>query len=402
MKPNTRRRTRVVEAARGWCVFTRQSLTVRGVILYGLLLLPGCNKSEETADRTKRNQAQTLHDIATDRRDRVATESEKDTPVTRLFVNGDKLEVEDILRSIRPKLTEAAGTLSGAAYQRLVVDRITEEFRRQARGLLLYQEAAKRLSEREEEMLQGFVDDAVRKRVNSEFGGRQARYEKALAEQGLTLLEDRERIRRELVVARFLQQTITPRVLDPTRTELVRFFEERKNEMTKPERRKMSLIEIPIGNTAGAMSAAEARAAIQRAKEELDGGGDFATVAAKYSRGLHASDGGAWDWVTRDSVREHWEPPVNKLFAMSVDEVGPILETKEAFFIVHCEAIEPAVEPDFEALQPQLVQAYRDMQFNRLVDERVHELQQKAVFVPENAGRFLQTVAEAAPKPKHP
>jgi parvulin-like peptidyl-prolyl isomerase len=365
------------------------------------LTVPGCNKGDAMTEHANRTKAETLRGSAAERRERVETANNADTPVSRLFINDDKIEVEDLLRPIRPALSEAAGSLTSSAYSRLLHDRITDEFRRQARTLLLYQEASKRLSAREEELLQGFVDDAVRKRVNGEFEGRQARYERALAEQGLTLLQDRERIRRELVVVRFLQQTVTPRVLDPTRAELVRFFEERKGELSKPERRKMSLIEVPLGDSGGGVNAA-AHDAITRAQAELNGGGDFATAARKYSKGLHADEGGAWDWLSRGSVREHWEPAVDQLFLLQAGEISPIVETAEALFIVRCDAIEPAVEPDFEALQPDLVQAYRDLQFNRLVDERVRELQQKAVFVPENAGRFLQAVADAAPKSKKP
>ena len=340
--------------------------------------------------------------------DRAAAEREVDTPVTRLFVNGDAMEVEDIVHPIRQELAEAAQALSPNGYQQLLRQRILDEFRRQVRSLLLYQEAAKRLSERENEFLEGFVDDEVRKRVNTEFGGRQSRYEKALAERRLTAAEDRERIRRELVVMRHLHQTVTQRILDPTRAELVRFFEERKDDLTKPERRKMSLIEIPRAaglsprGASPASDATDARETIAQAKAELHEGADFAAVATRYSKGIHADEGGAWDWVTRGSVREHWEPVVEQLFQIEEGEIGPIVETDEAFFIVRCAAIEPGVEPDFEALQPKLVQVYRDVQFDRLVGERVHELQGKAVFIPENLGRFLQAVANAAPQAGRP
>ncbi|MFH0980955.1 MAG: peptidylprolyl isomerase [Planctomycetota bacterium] len=370
------------------------------------LVVAGCDHGGTGTERPGHTGERTAQELKADRLDRSSAERDADAPVPRLFVNGDALDVEDILRPIRRELTEPANTLSPAAYQRVLREKIIQEFREQVRSLLLYQEAAKRLGEREEEFLQGLVDDTVRKRVNTEFDGRQARYEKALAEQGLTMIEDRERIRRELVVMRHLHQTVMQRVLDPTRAELVRFFDEQGEALTKAERRKMSLIEIPL-TSSGAGDAvsrssgdSNARDDIAQAEGEIEAGRDFAAVAAKYSKGLHADEGGAWDWLTRRSVREHWEPAVEALFQLPEGAISPILETDEAFFIVRCDAIEPAVEPDFEALQPTLVQRYRDVQFNRLVDERVRELQQKAVFVPENVGRFLQAVADAAPQPQ--
>ena len=368
----------------------------------------GCSQGDMKADRNERSSARTLRNVEANHLDRAAAERDTNTPVPRLFVNGDVIEVDDVLRPIRGELAESAESLPPGNYRQVLHDKIIQEFREQARALLLYQEAAKRLSEREEEFLAGLVDDEVRKRVNTGFGGRQSRYEKALAEQGLTLTEERERIRREMIVMRHLHQTVTSRVLDPTRAELVRFFDERKADLTQPERRKMSLIEVPRAAGVSAPGASHdadpstARDLIARAKAELDAGADFAAVAAAYSKGIHAEEGGAWDPLPQGSVKAHWEPAVARLFRMQIGEISEIIETNEAYFIVRCDAIDPAVEPDFEAMQPRLMQAYRDVQFNRLVDERVRELQQKAVFVPENVGRFLQAAADAAAQPTEP
>ena len=376
----------------------RQLVAGAGALICLCAAVTGCSHGGTEADRNERASARTSHDIDEDHRDRAAAERDTNTPVPRLFVNGDGIEVEDVLRPIRGELAESAGLLPLANYRQVLHDKVVEEFRRQVRALLLYQEAAKRLSEREEEFLAGLVDDEVRKRVNTGFGGRQSRYEKALVEQGLTLAEERERIRREMIVMRHLHQTVTSRVLDPTRAELVRFFDERKDELSKPERRGMSLIEVPVTSSGG--GASDARDLIARARAELDAGADFAAVAVKYSKGIHAEEGGAWDPLPQGSVKAHWEPAIAKLFQTEAGEISGIIETGEAFFIVRCDAIEPAVEPDFGAIQPRLMQAYRDLQFNRLVDESVRELQQKAVFVPENIGRFLQAVADAAPQPE--
>ncbi|MCK4658253.1 MAG: peptidyl-prolyl cis-trans isomerase [Phycisphaerae bacterium] len=397
---NTRSKRNVIQSGRNlfpgntprplrFCVHGIVCLSV-GITVITL----GCSPGLIEKDRTG---TQTLHDLETDRLERAATQHDDGTPVSRLFVNGDVIEAEGILRPIRAELAHAAQTLTPYRYQKLLEEKIIDEFRHQARTLLLYQEAAKRLSQPEEEFLQGLVDDTIRKRVNSEYGGRQAHYEKALGEQGLTMAEDRERTRRDMVVMRHLHQTIMQRVVDPTRAELVRFFEERKDDLTKPQRRKMSLIEIPRKSSGDNPGADEL---IRQALAELGDGVDFATVATRHSKGIHAEEGGVWDWLTRGSVRERWEPAVEKLFELHEGQISSIIETDQALFLVRCDAIDPAIEPDFEAIQPRLMQVFRDLQFNRLIDERVRQLQQKAVFIPKDVGRFLQAVADAAPKPK--
>jgi hypothetical protein len=77
-----------------------------------------------------------------------------------------------------------------------------------------------------------------------------------------------------------------------------------------------------------------------------------------------------------------------------------VIETPDAFFIVRCDEIDAEPPPEFTSMQPKLVEAYRDHQFNMLVDERVRELQEQATFVPNNVSRFLEGAARAAPQPR--
>ncbi|MCP4589251.1 MAG: hypothetical protein GY842_00765 [bacterium] len=347
-----------------------------------------------TDDRT---MAQSPRERQAERVDRAAAEQDDGAPVPRLFVNGDVIAIDDILRPLRRELVQDAETTAAERYHETVQAKIVQEFRRQVRSLLLYQQAAKRIGEQEEEYLQGLVDDAVRQRINTDHRGRQSSYEEGLAEEGLTQAEDRERIRREILVMRYLHQNVTSRVLDPTRAELVRFFEQEKEKLTKPERRSMDLIEVSLGGSGQATTAPGEL--ITRAKAELDDGADFATVVAEYSQGIHADEGGAWGWLTRGSVREHWEPALDALFNLPEGATSGIIETDEALFIVRCARIEPAVEPEFESLQLKLTESYRDAQFNRMVEEQVRELLSEAVFVPADLSRFLRAVAEAAPPP---
>ena len=223
--------------------------------------------------------------------------------------------------------------------------------------------------------------------------------------------DDREGIRRELLISRWLQQTVVRRVTDPTRDELWNFYEERKESLSAPPRRRMLLVEIPIlaelpkeVNAPTQEQLQEARAAARakaaQARSELLAGAEFAKVAMKYSKGLYAQAGGRWGWVTRDGVRERWAPAVKALFDLpAVDVPSEIVETPESCFIVQAAAIETARRSDFESIQPQLTQQFREAQFRRLVEEEVSELHDNAHIEPRDVGRFLRAVAAAAPQP---
>ncbi len=328
------------------------------------------------------------------------------SPVLVMFINGETVTAEEILRPVRKELEERAAVMPLEPYQRYLVDAVGSRVRAEARERLLYQAASKSVTEQEGEQFDKFVDARIREIINEQYQGRQTRYEKALADKGLTLDQDRQRLRRELVIQRYLYQNVGRRVTNPTRRELWQYYQEHLGEMTRPARREMFLIEVPRDAPLEAVTAADgqmvrldAKTAITLARSELIAGTEFAEVARKYSGGLYAAEGGPWGMVARDSVRERWQPAVDALFTLETGQVSDIIETDDAYFIVRCGQIDTGEPPDFETIQPQLVDRYREALFNRLAEELVADLYARAVIQPANLGRFLRGVVESAPMP---
>jgi parvulin-like peptidyl-prolyl isomerase len=281
-----------------------------------------------------------------------------------------------------------------ARYRDYLVETVQKGIRTLVRDLLLYHEASKRLSPQENEMIDQFTDQRIRQIVQEQHGGRQVRWQRAMAEQGLSPEEARQRVRREVTTYAFLERTIMPKVAEPTRRELMRYFEQRKAELTIPERREMFLIEVPKGEDAQA-----AQATIQRVRSELDAGGDFQDAARKYSQGIHAADGGAWGMVTPQSLRGRWVRVAEVLGQLAPDTTSEVIEGEECFFLVRLGRVEPGLEPDFADVQVRLKQAYREHQFNLLIDEQVARLHEQAVIRPADPSLFLRAVLEACPAP---
>ncbi len=331
--------------------------------------------------------------------------------MTTLSINGDVITAEEVLRPLQADLERRAVEMAAAEYERYLTEVVQSRVRAVARDLLLYQEASKNLTEAEREGIGRFADQRIRDRINEEFGGRQTRYERALAEEGLSLEQAREEELRQLIIARWIRMTIAPKVADPTRDQLWNVYESQRDTLVRPPRRKMRLIEISVlaelppdveapTTEQLAQARASAREKAEEARQAILDGADFADVARRYSTGLHARDGGLWGWVTRGSVREKWEPAVEALFRLpETGTPGEIIETPDAFFIVEAVSIDPGSAPDFESIQPKLVESYRNAQFNLLVDEWVMKLQERADIRPRNVNRFLLGVLQAAPQP---
>ncbi|MCP4248619.1 MAG: hypothetical protein GY778_16355 [bacterium] len=391
----------------------------RNLIWVGVWLICGCggsrgdwfgdrkhqhNNSEATAtdarpapnasNSTESGAAEAGRQTVANRPDDSGEPAESLEPVDVLHVNEDRLTVDEVLAPLHIDFSARVATVPPERYWSYVDQTLRTRIRGMVRDLLLYQEASRRLTQQENEMIDQFTDQRIRNQVQEQHGGRQVRWERAMADRGLSPEEARQQVRKEVVIYAYLERTVKPRVQEPTRRELLRIFEERSADMTVPERRELFLIEVPIGD-----DRAVAQAAADRALEELAEGTDFATVARKYSGGIHAADGGAWGMVTPHSIRGRWAAAADTLRQLQPAETSPVIEAEGSFFIVHLGRVEPRRDPDFAAVQMSLKAAYREQQFNLLIEEKVLELQERARIRPEDPSRFLRGALEACPRP---
>ena len=327
-------------------------------------------------------------------------------PVSNLRVNGDVVSAEELWRYEREELEKyrKLGQPEYRAYVdrravRLITDRITE--------MLLFQHASLRLPPEADKTIDKYVDGEIRKIITSDHGGVQRRFDRHLAGRGMTLDDLRADIRREIVIAGFLQRELKPKVMEPTRAELLAVFQTNRDEWRRPARRKMSLIDVRLRKrlpegvtdpTPEQLDAAreDARSIIRTAEVELRNGAEFADLARRHSDGLHAQEGGTWGWVNKESVRERFVPALEALDKLNESDVGPVIEGADAFFLVRCDEVEPAVEPSFEGVQPRLKERHASLTYNRLLEELVRELRGSARMDPPDLERFHAAAVQVA------
>ncbi len=323
-----------------------------------------------------------------------------------MFVNKDVITVEDVLLPIRPDLERAAAALPSRSYMAKAAQLIRKELDKQIFFTVVYQEAKKGIAEEEEKQYLKAADAEIQQIVNLQFGGLHAKFEKHLAERGMTVADLREKTKRRFVVLKFLSDRFKPLAEHPKRDELRRYYEEHRTEFTTPARAKMSLIEAsfrvtadrpgPPGMPADPAAAREAaRRKIERARQELDSGVPFAAVARKYSDGIRNTEGGAWDEIGRDSLRARYKAVSDALFRMSPGQVSDVIEGPDAFFIVRCDAIRPESCRSFEDAQPEIAERILEKKYGEMQDRYVRDLLAKAVF--QNEAEFFQAVLAAIP-----
>jgi hypothetical protein len=328
------------------------------------------------------------------------------SPVSTLFVNGIAISVDDVLKWVRFDLAKMAREMPPQEYQRQLIEILRRQVRSEAESTLLEQVAKQRLQEEELKRLEQFVDSRIREIINKDHGGRQTRYEEWLRDRGVSMLEDRQRIRRDMLIIAHLQRSVGHKVAEPTRREIEEYYEQYLAELKLGNRRRMSLIDIPFGRIDAVgerlipdVKKADARQTIDAALSRVKGGEDFATVAKDVSKGIYAATGGDWDWVSKDGARERWQPAIDALYSLSTGGISEVIETDGAFFIVKCTDAERSEPKSFTEIQKDLIQKFKARQFDILTRELIAEQYQNADVKPANPGRFLRAVVEAAPKP---
>lgn len=306
-----------------------------------------------------------------------------------LRVNDDLITIEDVLDPLKAGLRADRLASSRTQHKRLIIERVQAELVAQVQDLLLYQEASKGITDRVLTVVDQFVDQEIRDRVTREFGGRQSRFEVHLASMNMTLEDARQKVRRRILVVKYLQDNIVPKIADPTRRELLEYYDANIQSYTEPARHELFMIEVPK-----AADPESARADIERAHARLLAGEPFETVAREVSKGIHAAEGGRWGYI-QSPLQGRFAAPSAAFFALDPEQISEIVEADDAFFIVRTGEVVEARTRGFADVQPELVERFRNAQFDALRSEMLRECIDRAIIEPRE-DLFVQAVVEAA------
>lgn len=127
--------------------------------------------------------------------------------------------------------------------------------------------------------------------------------------------------------------------------DLRRLYAENKERYTEPEKRRARHILVADEKTADEVLA------------QLKAGGDFAALAAKYSKDtVSAANGGDLGFATRETFVA---PFADALFGMQVGETSGPVKTQFGYHVIQLEAIEPGRTRTYDEARGELESRYR-------------------------------------------
>ena len=208
--------------------------------------------------------------------------------------------------------------------------------------------------------------DEMRKQMNL---GSMEELEKAAEAQGASYEEFKQNLRNQIITQRVIGQEVGSH-LPMSRDEELRFYNEHKDEMQRPEEVRLSEILIapktppaaagPDGKPQppsqadidAALAAAQAKA--QELLEQLQKGASFEELAKKNSDGPSAKDGGDLSYFKRGVLAKELE---DRVFAMKAGETTDVIRTKQGLVILKVTEHQMAGIPTLKEVEPRIQDA---------------------------------------------
>lgn len=221
---------------------------------------------------------------------------------------------------------------------------------------LLYQEAQRRGMEATEEEISGHLDLLWR-----EFLSRSA-FEDLRKKNGLDDETLRHQVRRELIIARLLDQEVFAKTAIGE-----------KEMVTKPREVHELYIYRKVYPGAPPAKREKAWKKMREARDKLLAGEDFGEVAREYSQSGLARYGGDAGFVTF-----HPNSELSKvLFALEEGQISEIIETRWGLFILKAQEIRPETKRAYGELNPKMRRMVFQRRMQERLDEFVEELRRK-------------------------
>ncbi|MFQ5801740.1 MAG: peptidylprolyl isomerase [Candidatus Methylomirabilales bacterium] len=160
-----------------------------------------------------------------------------------------------------------------------------------------------------------------------------AEFAEALKQQNLTLEEFKTRVREQLVVDALLVRNVRTSVI-VSEEEITQYYHEHADQFRQPASVRIRHILIRLPEKPSPENLTQARARAAKVLGQLKDGGDFAVIAAQYSDGAAAKDGGDLGVIRKGELHPALE---SVAFSLEPGSISDIVKTDAGLNIIKVE-----------------------------------------------------------------
>ncbi|HOE23207.1 MAG TPA: peptidylprolyl isomerase [Smithellaceae bacterium] len=287
-------------------------------------------------------------------------------------VNGEVITLSELHRAFAPYAAHIEANYKGPDKEAFLKQGEAAFLQRMIDQILIEQEAKKPgvgIAAVKDEEVMGMVKDMLAKnRLTMQD------YLKKLAEEGKTLESAKQEIRGQMLRMRLLRREVQSRIL-VTDEEIGEYYDKHREDYEGREAVHIRQIFLPVPEGADSGARDRVRAEANQLRERILKGERFEVMAARYSRGPAASEGGDIGFVERGVMM----PEVEKAaFSLPVGEVSEVLETEAGFLLLVVVDKKGAGLKPLPVVRDEIKAKIEDEKVNKKYDEWMAELRKKS------------------------
>ena len=287
-------------------------------------------------------------------------------------VNGEVITLSELHRAFAPYAAHIEANYKGPDKEAFLKQGEAAFLQRMIDQMLIEQEAKKPgagIAAVKDEEVMGMVKDMLAKnRLTMQD------YLKKLAEEGKTLESAKQEIRGQMLRMRLLRREVQSRIL-VTDEEIGEYYDKHREDYEGREAVHIRQIFLPVPEGADSGARDRVRAEANQLRERILKGERFEVMAARYSRGPAAAEGGDIGFVERGVMM----PEVEKAaFSLPVGEVSEVLETEAGFLLLVVVDKKGAGLKPLPVVRDEIKAKIEDEKVNKKYDEWMAELRKKS------------------------
>ena len=287
-------------------------------------------------------------------------------------VNGEVITLSELHRAFAPYAAHIEANYKGPDKEAFLKQNQAAFLQRMIDQILIEQEAKKPgvgIAAVKDEEVMGMVKDMLAKnRLTMQD------YLKKLAEEGKTLESAKQEIRGQMLRMRLLRREVQSRILVKDE-EIGEYYDKHREDYEGREAVHIRQIFLPVPEGADSGARDRVRAEANQLRERILKGERFEVMAARYSRGPAAAEGGDIGFVERGVMM----PEVEKAaFSLPVGEVSEVLETEAGFLLLVVVDKKGAGLKPLPVVRDEIKAKIEDEKVNKKYDEWMAELRKKS------------------------
>lgn len=287
-------------------------------------------------------------------------------------VNGEVITLSELHRAFAPYAAHIEANYKGPDKEAFLKQNQAAFLQRMIDQMLIEQEAKKPgagiAAVKDEEVMAVVKDMLAKNRLTMQA------YLKKLAEEGNTLESSKQEIRGQMLRMRLLRREVQSRIL-VTDEEIGEYYDKHREDYEGREAVHIRQIFLPVPEGADSGARDRVRAEANQLRERILKGERFEVMAARYSRGPAAAEGGDIGFVERGIMM----PEVEKTaFSLPVGEVSEVLETEAGFLLLVVVDKKGAGLKPLPVVRDEIKAKIEDEKVNKKYDEWMAELRKKS------------------------